>query len=366
MNSNQLIEILESSKEFLEDLKINKFIYKPSVEGLTNYGNNLKLGFSTFALKLHYMLGSWEDFDTETKNEWAKFINSFQKIQEPFPENSYIDSTLVDYYKNFNLKEDLKNTIKVVSNNFFGKNFDTKKIKLFNSVNAESKQAISTLYQVDYKNEKILKSRFAEIADLKNYLVNLDWSKPWNAGAQFSSLCVYSETQLYKHSEELYSFVSEIVDSNTGSYFLGNPNHSREIINGAMKVLSGLDWINYEIHFPEKLIDYCISNKPIHEGCDIVDYVYVLYRCSNQTNHRKAEVVNILEECSKNLLKLYHPNIKGFSYFENQSQTHYYGVPITFGKNTADIHGTVLSVWAIIMILKINEILDNKYKIIKP
>ena len=38
-----------------------------------------------------------------------------------------------------------------------------------------------------------------------------------------------------------------------------------------MKVLLVIDWINYEIHFPEKLIDYCISNKPIHEGCDIVD-----------------------------------------------------------------------------------------------
>ena len=42
-----------------------------------------------------------------------------------------------------------------------------------------------------------------------------------------------------------------------------------------MKVLTGLDWLDSQIHYPEKLIDYCINNKPLMEGCDIVDYIYV-------------------------------------------------------------------------------------------
>ena len=29
------------------------------------------------------------------------------------------------------------------------------------------------------------------------------------------------------------------------------PNSSREVINGAMKVISGLDWLEREIHYPE-------------------------------------------------------------------------------------------------------------------
>ena len=37
-----------------------------------------------------------------------------------------------------------------------------------------------------------------------------------------------------------------------------------------MKVLSGLDWINVNIHKPDKLIDFCLSNEPVSEGCDIV------------------------------------------------------------------------------------------------
>ena len=51
-----------------------------------------------------------------------------------------------------------------------------------------------------------------------------------------------------------------------------------EVINGAMKVITGLDWINHEIHYPEKLIDFCLNTKP-QTGCDLVDIVYVLYKC---------------------------------------------------------------------------------------
>ena len=59
-----------------------------------------------------------------------------------------------------------------------------------------------------------------------------------------------------------------------------NRRFKREIINGAMKVISGLDWLDARIHSPKKLIDFCLDNKPFLEGCDIVDYVYVLYKCS--------------------------------------------------------------------------------------
>ena len=42
-----------------------------------------------------------------------------------------------------------------------------------------------------------------------------------------------------------------------------------------MKVISGLDWLDEKIHYPDKLIDFCLQNNPIEEGCDIVDFVYV-------------------------------------------------------------------------------------------
>ena len=36
---------------------------------------------------------------------------------------------------------------------------------------------------------------------------------------------------------------------------------------------SGL--IDHEI----QIIDFCLNNEPIFEGCDVVDYIYILYMC---------------------------------------------------------------------------------------
>ena len=63
---------------------------------------------------------------------------------------------------------------------------------------------------------------------------------------------------------------------------------------------------------------------------------------------------------------LHHPKLNGFSYFVKKSQTHYYGINISKGINEPDIHGTVLSVWAIVMILELIEKNIYGYKVIKP
>ena len=60
-----------------------------------------------------------------------------------------------------------------------------------------------------------------------------------------------------------------------------------------MKVISGLDWLNKPIHQPEKIIEYCLKIKPSNEGCSLVDYVYVLYKCSKQVDYKKKMSKNI-------------------------------------------------------------------------
>ena len=156
-----------------------------------------------------------------------------------------------------------------------------------------------------------------------------------------------------------------MLDSNTGSYYSRYPNEKREVINGAMKVISGLDWIETPIHKPKQLIDFCLDNQPVLEGCDIVDFVYVLYKCSKQTEYRKFEINNLLSTFLNEIKKLYVKKDEGFSYFKTKSQTHYYGVQITEGLHEADIHGTTLCLWAVLMILDCLEIKDDNY-IIKP
>ena len=133
-----------------------------------------------------------------------------------------------------------------------------------------------------------------------------------------------------------------------------------------MKVISGLDWLEKEIHYPKELVDFCLHNNPILEGCDIVDFVYVLYSCSQQTDYKKSQIQKLFKEILNDIRKLYHPKDEGFSYFFNKSQTHYYGVEITKGEANADLHSTLLCIWAIIMILDILEEKPSIFNVIKP
>ena len=365
-NSSKYIDIIENTFIFLKSVeKDSEFEYYPSTKGLTKYGENINLGFSTYALKILYMLNKKEFNEKNHLDKWANYINSYQKSIKPFPTNSFIDNVMIDFYKNKNLQSFTKDKVKIILNGFTSKTFDTSKEKLKKAVNAETKQAISTLEQIGYKSKLPFPINLTreEVLDSLN---SLNWSTPWTSGAQFSSFCVYSKTQDLDYSDTLTKFISGLVDENTGSYFNKYPNNSREIINGAMKVISGLDWLDEEIHYPDKLIDFCLQNKPVEEGCDIVDFVYVLFKCSQQSDYKRNEVNNLLMNILKTLEKLYKLEERGFSYFNNKSQTHYYGVHITQGENSADIHGTLLCLWAIIMILKNNHVIDNEYRLIKP
>lgn len=353
--------------EYLENLKRNtNFSYQPSLRDTTIYGDRLTLGFSCFALKIYYMTSEWENLSKDNKLLWGDFINSFQIEKSDYPPNSYIDKFLLEGLKDQSQLQKIKNIIKYVTNVIPGNNFDTLSTQINKAINAETKQSIATLNQVGFKNRYQFYDVFTQGKNINHYLDSLDWSKPWASGAQYSSLCVYSTTQNLGIENELTDFVNSIVDKETGSYFKRKPNSSREVINGAMKILTGLDWLDKQIHYPEQLIDYCLNNKPVNEGCDFVDYVFVLYKCSKQVTYKRKEVQELLKNILLDIEKLFVKNDKGFSYFLKKSQTHYYGVQITNGSGGADIHGTTLCLWAIIMILDILDLSTPVMKIIKP
>ena len=359
----ELNEILDSTEEYLTSLtKKEKFKYYPAKEGLTPYGENLELGFSTFAIKILKMINKIQEYEIDL---WVEYINSFQGIEHKNIQNNFfVDPFLVESYDNITLSSTLKDSTKKVINIFSNK-YDTNEIKFRKAVNAETKQAVSSLIEIGHKNKQVIEINKDENQLLKD-LKDLNWETPWSAGGQFSTYCVYTASQNWGIEPLLKKFISELVSSETGSYYTNLPKTNREIINGAMKVISGLDWIEQEIHYPERLIDFCLKNKPVLEGCDIVDYVYVLYKCSQQVDYKKQEINKVLNETLDDLIQLYKKDEKGFSYFKGKSQTFYYGVEITKGHDCADIQSTTLCVWAIVMILHNNESLESKYNLIKP
>ena len=108
-----------------------------------------------------------------------------------------------------------------------------------------------------------------------DYLNGLDWSNPWSAGGQYSSLCVYSVTQNYNFREELIKYSNKLVDKETGAYFNGKPSSSREVINGAMKIISGLDWLDIEIHNPKDLLTSVYQISPMQKGVTLL----IIFMC---------------------------------------------------------------------------------------
>ena len=99
--------------------------------------------------------------------------------------------------------------------------------------------------------------------ELNNFFDQLDWNHPWNAGAQVSGICVF--ISILENNEDLVSFINEYLEQlllEDGSYGLPKVSDSSEKVNGAMKVITGLDWLNIPIHRPNELIDLCLKHKP--------------------------------------------------------------------------------------------------------
>lgn len=371
MKKNYLPDFFEEKqKYYLESLKRETgFFFNPTNDGLTNHGKNLQVGFSTFALKLYFIFGEWNNLTNNEKNEWISLINSFQLNKESLPRNSYIDSEVYNFYTKPPTKKRIKNNIKSLMNVMSISTYDSFYTNFVNTIRAESKQAIATLNQIGSKNEKPY-DNFPIREDIPIFINSFDWTRPWHAGSHFSSLCVFSATQLdkseyLKSKEILYNNVTLFSNKNTGSYYKGKQPSPKEVINGAMKVLTGLDWLELPIHYPEKLIDFCLNIIPENDGCDIVDLVYVLFRASKESDYKKKEVVDYLLQTIDLIMNQSYED-GGFSYFLNKSQTHYGGLLISEGRPTPDIHGTLLLNWALSMIDNLSETNQLNWNILKP
>jgi hypothetical protein len=358
-------------QKFLNSLRdeTNKNHYFPVSKGKTYSGQKLSLGFSCYAIKCFYMLDLWDEFDHSEKKEWIDYINSFQANIKNLPDNSYVDPVIFAFYTSFLRKISLKNNLKLIMNKFLNLNKRTYRDLYTDSIRAETKQAIATLSEVGFSNKKKYLDFPSSEKNIIKYLDSLDWSKPWNAGAQYAAICVFNATQLKKNVastnfEVLYTYLDNVLNTDSGLYHSNTEIKLNEKINGTMKVITGLDWINRPIHLPNEIIDFCLSIEPESDGCDIVDLVYVLYKSCKQTNYKVKEVQTYFEEIKKTISLNFYKSSGGFSYGKKKSQTSYYGLKISKGYDFPDLHGTTLLLWALTMIYDLNG--SSSYNILKP
>ena len=365
--------------EYLSTLKKNdsRGRYLPCRTGVTIFGREAELGFSCFALRIFYILNYWNHLSRTTRQAWIDNINSFQfssnlDSSDDIEANAYIDPVLIDYLRKHpypTFRAYVKHVVMSVSR------APRSKLKPYErAIIAETKQVIATLSEIGEDIPKPYMWFPNHTEALDSYMARFDWRYPWDAGGQTAALAVFlaktpslqaTSISITELQNSARSFYLGIADPKTGGYFKESCPHYSHLVNGAMKVLTALDWLDEPIHYPTQLIDTALSQKPNPEGCHLVDTVYVLYRCSLESDYRSPQIrqylANILE-----MIKAHYNVDGGFSYYIGQAQTRYYGLPISRGNNESDIHGTILLLWALSMIRRLLDPEDVKWNLPRP
>ena len=102
--ANSLNSKIEMCSEFINELNYEKHFFKPALEGRTDAGNKLQLGFSCYGLKFFHLSGQWEKLADVEKINWTNTINGYQTQDSKFPQNSYVDK---NYIYNLNAKQNI-------------------------------------------------------------------------------------------------------------------------------------------------------------------------------------------------------------------------------------------------------------------
>lgn len=281
--------------------------YLPCRIGATHYGRTAELGFSCFALKIYHTFSWWESLSRQCKIDWIDHIESFQNSKHVIGtqyEGAYVDPVLLEFLRRPSLQRALSwirttSALEIMRNSFTGNPLQAYE----RAIVAETKQAITTLAQIGAEIKTSYCGYPQTPTDIDKYMMSFDWDLPWGAGGQTASLAVFlstiapnslSSADIVTLKASVANHYDNLADSKTGGYFLSRiPEHGL-LVNGAMKVLTALDWLGIPIHYSKELIDTTLSKKPRADGCHIVDAVYVLYRCSLQTEYKRVEIKSYL------------------------------------------------------------------------
>lgn len=358
-----LSQLEESVPLFLKSLRVgfHPGRYLPCKRGATEVGREMALGWSCFALKTLFMLGKWDALPREEREPWIESIQEFQRTDG---EGAFEDPPEIAYLKKS--PGIVASMLRLIGRGPWRP--DPRSIML-----AETKQAIATLAHVGAEPRRPFRGFPLKPERVREWLDAQDWSKPWGAGGQSAGLVVFIKTQAPafmadRDVEELLDvcrdFYASLVHTETGAYFRGATPAHGELVNGAMKVLMALDWLDMPIHYPDRLIATVTAQAPKPEGCHLVDAIYVIHRA---LAGREADD-GIREFCGsvEKMIRSHANEDGGFSFFARKAQTNYYGVPVSRGLEESDVQGTCLLVWALAMMWRMVEAGTARWKMMRP
>lgn len=301
------------------------------------------VGASAFALKIYYVLGKEKD---QTIVEACEYIKKFYK------NNEIADTYLMR-------KGVLRYFLSALKNKRFHDLFFEEYKR------AETRQSLSSLSLY----EEYIPSFSPDVPltenSLDQFFSKLNWNTPWKAGSHFSHLMFFyrylnkikkiDEQKFHSLTNLTLDKVNKLYHQREGLWYKGDCS-SREKVNGAMKVISGmLACDKLELKNTRAVIDLCLNTINDETACDNFNIIYVLKYALAQSedNYRVEEIRDFASAKLCEYKEHYFKNEGGFSFLKGRANDRYYGVKISKGLCVPDVHGTVMFLWGISIISQI-------------
>ena len=298
-------------------------------------GRRSGLGFSCLALKTCVMLGLVQRVPAPDLTAWISHIQRFQRRWGPL-RGRFEDRSILDAVPARQATAEGRAA----------------------TLRAETRQACATLLTAGARPFRRVSTGIPRTEDqVRAYIAALDWTQPWAAGSHAGHLLFfYGLHARYfneRHADRLlvrtvFQELDRLQDPVTGSWFSKRPSDA-QVVNGAMKILTGYAFLKRPFLLSERLIDTCLAIPNAEHGCNNADVIYVLRECTRQTDYRCTEIQAWCRERVE-VIRRFRQHDGGFSYAENTAQTNYYGAPVSRGLCESDVHGTALFAWSLVMI----------------
>lgn len=308
-----------------------------------------------FAMKTAWQAGLWDVWTVERRAACIEFIRSFQTE----------DGWFVDPWLRKASRPGLVDVARFAVNSCRGRSQGLPIVGRDRmNVRAETRQSTSTLLMVNSAPRFPLPNEYTKPDEARRFLTRLDWTQPWGAGSHLSHLLFMWTSNrkvfgLVEHYDDLVDvvmgFLSRIRNPDTQFWHLGNPTVSLKI-NGAMKILSGLQWIDRPYPDCTRLMDLALSQPFERDGCGFFNRLFVVRECRRACpqDYRTGDIKSLAKRALLSIADFQKPD-RGFSFYPDQAQTSYYGAYVSKGSPVSDLHGSAMMVWATAICL---ELLD--------
>lgn len=299
-----------------------------------------------FALKAAWQAGLWETWSSARRDACAAFVRSFQ---EP-------DGWFVDPWLQRASRPTSREWVRALA----GAALRRRPLSLLldrpaMNLRAETRQSAGTLLMVGAEPEYPLPFPWKDEREVLAFIRRLSWANPWSAGSHLSHVVFFLQAlsrsrvppaDARRTLDAIIAFLDEVRDPESGSWFVGRPS-DEEKLNGAMKVLSALEWLGRPWPDCSRLVAFALRQPARSDGCGFLNRLHAVYLglrgCS--PGYMDSEV----RECAADALRrigAFRKTDGGFSFYEGRAQAGYYGARVSDGLCVSDLHGAAMMAWA--------------------